>query len=183
VTATTSRKNCRGGRSHTDAKLLVEYIFTHGGSVKKTNEEIAFDLGFVISHGGGMRQVDTSRFVQARNHVKDGVVANAPCTGYRLHYRTSASGSEYTLIDPSGSLGHHAKAVIETIRGWAVREAQHHTENLRQTETFEALGDHALAQGDKHGYRLCNKASIEIERDGTVSPTTLAEINVWMSTL
>jgi flavin-binding protein dodecin len=180
---TTTRKNCRGGRVHDDALALVEYLLAQGGRVAKTNDSLAFDLSFVINHGGGVRQVDKSRFAQARNHVKDSVRGGGPCCGYRLHYRSTVRNTEYALIDPNGSLGSHLDAAIETVRGWAVREAQHHTENQRQVETFEVLGDHALSRGDKEGYRICVKAAVELDRDGTVTSNTMADLQVWLSNL
>jgi hypothetical protein len=183
MTATTMTKRCRRGRVHDDAASLVDHLMSHGGSVAKPNEAIAFDLGFIINRGAGMRQVDMSRFVKARNHVRDGLDGTSPCCGFRLSYRTSARGSEYALIDPSGNLGSHALVAVETLRGWITREAQHHTENLRQVESFESLGEHALNCGDKVGYRLCAKCAMELERDGTVTPATMAEFMVWTTTL
>jgi hypothetical protein len=178
------RKRCRSGRTHTDALALVEYLLAHGGKVAKSNDGIAFDLGLVINHGGGVRQVDKSRFVQARNHVKDNHDgAGAPCCAYRLHYRATTTGTEYVLIDPTGSLAYHADAALEAVRGWAIREISHHTENQRQIEVFEVLGDHALGQGDKPGYRLCIKAAMEIDSVGTVSSATMGELNVWLASL
>jgi hypothetical protein len=177
-------KRCRAGRGHDDALALVEYLIARGGSAQQTNETIAMALQMLVNRGGGNWQVDTSRFVQARNHVKDGTTEDGkPCSGYRLHYRTSARGSELTLIDPVGDLGPHASVAVETIRGWMTRESQHHTENHRQIETVERLGDHALARGDREGYRLCTRMSVELERDGTVSPSTMAEVQVWLGSL
>jgi hypothetical protein len=176
-------KNCHGGRVHDDAAAIVTYLMDHGGRVARTNEGIAFELGMFVNLGGGVRKTDMSRFSKARNHIKDASVEASPCTGYRLHYRTTVKGSELVLIDPSGDLGDHLWAVVETARGWAVREAQHHTENLRQTEIFERLGEHALNRQDRQGYRLCQKAAMEIERDGTLTPATMADLMVWMDSL
>lgn len=181
MSTTTSLKKCRGGRGHDDALALVEYLMARAGKVEKTNEQIALDLGMLVSRGGGMHQVDGSRFTQARRHVQDGTTGDGkPCSGYRLHYRTSAKGGEFVLIDPSGDLGPHATAIFESVRGWMVREQQHKTENLRQSETFDRLGDHALSRGDKSGYRLCARCSVELERDGTISPATIADLAVWI---
>lgn len=153
-------KKCRKGKTHDDALALVEYLMARGGKVAKTNEAIAIELGMLKKLGGGNLH------------------------GYRLHYRASGrGGSELTLIDPTGDLGPHANAAIESVRGWMSREAQHHTENQRQIETWERLGDHALAQGDKTGYRICARASVELERDGTVSQATMAEAAVWLNAM
>jgi hypothetical protein len=176
-------KRCRKGRTHQDGLALVDYLMARGGKAAKTNEAIAVELGMLKNLGGGMRQVDGSRFTQARNHIQDGTDNGKPCCGYRLHYRSAAKGTEFTLIDPTGDLGPHATAAIESVRGWLTREEQHHTENQRQIETWERLGDHALARGDKVGYRLCARAAVDIERDGTVSSRTMAEANVWLNAL
>lgn len=177
-------KRCRKGRTHDDALALVEYLMARGGKVAKTNQAIAIDLGMLKNLGGGNLQVDDSRFQQARHHIQDGTVDGKPCCEYRLHYRASGrAGSELTLIDPTGDLGPHANAAIESVRGWMSRESQHHTENQRQIETWERLGDHALARGDKTGYRICARASVELERDGTVSSDTMAEAAVWLNAM
>jgi hypothetical protein len=169
------------GRTHDDALALVEYLMARGGKVQKTNEAITVDLGMLKNLGGGMRQVDGPRFAQARHHVQDGTDSDGkPCCGYRLHYRTTLKGSEFALIDPTGDLGSHVSATIESVRGWMIREAQHHTENQRQIETWERLGDHALARGDKTGYRICARAALELEQGGTVSEATMAEAAVWV---
>lgn len=177
-------KRCRVGRTHDDAIALVEYLYERNGSAASSSEAIAMALGMMKNLGSGHHVVDMARFRQARNHVKDGTSPEGkPCTGYRLNYRTSARGGEFTLIDPTGDLGHHADAAIESVRGWMVRESTHHTENQRQIETVERLGDHALARGDKIGYKLCARMSVEIEREGTVSPATMAEAQVWLASL
>jgi hypothetical protein len=177
-------RHCRKGRTHDDGLALVEYLMARGGKVEKTNEAITVDLGMLKNLGGGVRQVDGARFTQARHHVQDGTDADGkPCCGYRLHYRSSAKATEFTLIDPTGDLGPHANAAIESVRGWVVREKQHHTENQRQIETWERLGDHALARGDKMGYRVCQRAALDLENDGSVSAHTMAEATVWLDTV
>jgi hypothetical protein len=173
-------KQCHKGRTHDDGLQLVEYLMARGGSVRKPNETIAIDLGMLKNLGGGNLQVDGPRFAQARHHVQDGIDADRkPCCGYRLHYRTTVKGSELALIDPTGDLGSHVVATIESVRGWMVREKQHHTENQRQIETWERLGDHALARDDRDGYRICARAAVELEQGGTVSDATMAEAAVW----
>lgn len=175
-------KKCRRGGTHDDGLALVEYLMARGGASNKSNEAITIGLGMFVNRGGGMHQVDKARFTQARRHVQDGMDATgAPCCGYRLHYRSSAQGTEFTLIDPTGDLGPHAGAAMESFRGWMTREAQHHTENLRQIETCERLGDHALARGDKVLYRICARGAVEIEQTGTISAATMAEFAVWQS--
>jgi hypothetical protein len=176
-------KKCHKGRTHDDGLQLVEYLMARGGKVEKTTEAIAFDLSMLKHLGGGNLRVDMSRFAQARNHVQDGTDAGKPCCGYRLHYRSLSKGAEFTLIDPTGDLGPHAGATIASVLGWVAREKQHHTENQRQIETWERLGEHALARGDKVGYRICQRASVELNRDGTVSAATMAEANVWLDAL
>ncbi len=181
---TTSLKRCRHGRTHDDGLALVEYIMARGGKVEKTNEAIAAELGMLKNLGNGIRQIDNARFVQARNHVKDGTDPDgSPCCQYRLHYRASGRRTEFALIDPTGDLGPHVIAAIESVRGWMTREAQHKTENARQVETWERLADHALARGDKAGYRICVGAAVELDRDGTVSPKTMAEAAVWIDAI
>jgi hypothetical protein len=184
-TTTTSRRECSGGKGHDDAATLVEYLISHGGKVAQTNGEIAHAIGFMMARGGGTYTVDMARFNNAVAHVKDRTLGNGPCTGYRLHYRPiakSGTGSMMALVDPNGSID-HVTAAIENAKGWMAREAQHHTENLRQIETFETLAMHAFKRGDHDGYRACTKASMDIDRDGTVSPSTMAELNVWLGAL
>jgi hypothetical protein len=177
-------KKCHKGRTHDDALQLVEYLMLKGGSVEKTNEGIALDLKMLRSHGGGHFQVDMARFAQARLHVQDSTTPDGkPCCGYRLHYRALARGALFSLIDPTGDLGSHANAAIESVRGWVAREKQHKTENQRQIETFERLGEHCLARGDKGGYRICQRCSLELENEGTISASTMAEAAVWLDAL
>jgi hypothetical protein len=187
MTSGDTLKKCRKRQSHDDAILLVQYLVDRGGIVEKPNEGIAMDLHWMTNRGGGTWQVDIPRLVQARNHVKDGVDDNGkPCCGFRLNYRAAGhnrKGTELTLIDPTGSLGPHVNAVAKTVAGWMSREAQHHTENQREIETVERLGDHALALGDKTGYKLCARMSMEIEDYGTVLPKTMAEVMVWLDSL
>lgn len=175
-------RRCRKGRTHEDALALVWYLMEKGGKVSKTNEAIAMDLGMLKNLGGGNLRVDDSRFQQARHHVQDRTEDEKPCCGYRLHYRASGRrGSELTLIDPTGDLGAHADAAIESVRGWMSRESQHHTENQRQIETWQTLGDHALSRGDKVGYRLCTTAAVDLDQHGTVTSKTMAEVTVWIN--
>lgn len=167
---------------HTDAVRIVEHLLDHNGQVVDTQEGIARKLAMFRDHGGGVLRIDTARFHRARNHMRDRVDANGrPCCGFTIHYRKSGPNSHLALIDPSGDLGDHALAAKGLILGWASREKQHKTENLRMTETAELLGDHALALGDKQGYRLMQRVSIELERDGTITAATMADLEVWLS--
>lgn len=106
-----------------------------------------------------------------------------PCCGYRLHYREVKGEAQFSLIDPTGDIGEHAIAAIGNLRGWITRERQHQTESLRQIASFEALGDHALSRGDKDGYRLCQHAIIDLMDNGTVRPSILAEMDLWVESL
>lgn len=169
-------------KEHADAVRLVEYLIAHDGTVEITQDELARKLNFRRNLGGGVERVDTKRYHRARNHVRDRVDENGrPCCGYTLHYRKSGPESWLSLIDPTGDLGSHAKQAWGTVRGWVSRERQHHTENQRHVETLELLANHVLANNDRHGYRLLQRAEIEIEQNGTISPNTIAELDVWLS--
>ena len=151
-------KRCHAGRGHNDAVALVEYLLAHGGKVNSTNESIAVALGMRKTLGAG---AVAGRYVPLRSGSQpcEGQhEQREACTGYRLHYRTSGRDGEMYLIDPTGDLADHAGPTIETIRGWMVREAQHHTENQRQVETIMRLGDHALSRGDRIGYRRASRS-------------------------
>ena len=178
-------------REHRDGLLLVEYLMARDGETTDTNAELAGALGFWIDMGGGHKRIDENRYYRARNHVRDRVAVDkegnhlGPCCGYQLHYRKDgAKGkSSLTLIDASGNLGHHAAQVVGTIEGWLTRDRQHMTETRRHQASIETLGDHALANGDRDGYRLCQRVSIEIEEFGSIRETTMAELSVWMETV
>ncbi len=180
-------KHCDGtGKAHADAMKIVEFLIDQNGTTNLSQDEISRKLNFLKnSHTRGFVAIDKGRFSRAKNHVMDCVDASGKsCCGYRLHYRKSgAGGSTLSLEDPSGDLGSHAQAALGALLGWMSRERQHHTENRRQIVTFEALGDHALANGDKHGYRLVTQAIIDLDRDGTVLPETMAQLQVWASGL
>lgn len=167
-------------QEHSDAQAIVEYLLDRNGHAEDTQGSIARQLGMLRDAGRGIYQVDTGRFHRARNHIRDRVDENGrPCCGYTLHYRRSGPMSDLALVDPGGDLGEHAKAAIATVLGMVSRERQHHTENQRMIETVELLGDHALANEDRQGYRLCQRTSIEIERDGTISPPTMSALELW----
>ncbi len=50
------------------------------------------------------------------------------------------------------------------------------------TETFRAVADHAMSQGDLAGARLMLTASIDVERVGSVTPQTMADVEMWLAT-
>lgn len=168
---------------HTDAVALVELLMESGGYMTDSNPEIAMRLGFTTRRGQLM-DIDMGRFYRARNHVRDRVDHdNRPCCGYQLHYRNVKGREVFALIDPSGDLGEHAYAAVGQLRGWMTRERQHQTENNRQVRTLAELGTHALSRGDKDGYRLCVMGTIDLEEHGTIRPTTMAAMAVWVSSL
>ncbi len=178
-------------KEHRDGVRLVEYLMARGGETIETNAELAGGLDFWIDMGGGHKRIDENRYYRARNHVRDRVEVDGegnhvgPCCGYQLHYRKDGAKGKsiLTLIDPSGDLGSHAAQVIGTIEGWLTRDRQHITEIRRHQASVETLGDHALANGDRDGYRLCQRVSIEIEEFGSIRETTMAELSVWMETV
>lgn len=174
-------KVCGGTtQAHADAVKLVEFLMEQGGAVDLTQDEIARKLDMLKHQSRGIMTIDKSRYNRARNHLADCVGRDArPCCGYRLNYRRSGIQSVLTLVDPSGDLGSHAKASMASLLGWISRERQHHTENRRQVLEFEALADHALANKDKHGYKVLQRAIIDLDRDGTVLPETMAQLQVW----
>lgn len=179
------RKECKGdSQEHRDALAIVDFIFNEGGSTRLSNPELAQCLGFTKRYGNVVT-VDEGRFYRARNHARDRVDkgSSVPCTGYGLHYRDVKGKPHWALLDPKGKASDLALAGIETLRGWSVREAQHHTENQRQVVTFERLGDQAFANGDKDGYRLCMEAIIELQREGTVSDALMAQLQIWAASL
>lgn len=180
-------RTCIGrSQEHLDARALVEYLFERNGFSTASHLEIAGALNMWITYGGGVRKVDTARYNRARNHVRDRVtpIDLKPCCGYSLNYRKSGKGtSSLTLVDPSGGIGHHANAALESVTGWISRERQHHTENQRMVETLEMLGDHVLAYNDRVGYRLIQRGIVELEEHGTITPPTIAQMTSWAGAL
>lgn len=168
---------------HRDALALVEFLLDYEGSVTDTQDAIARKLGMVVDNGG-MLSLDRGRFHRARQHVHDRCDAGGrPCCGFRLHYRKSGrGGSTMALVDPSGDLGSATKAAMASIAGFTSRKRQHDTEDRRMLETFRSVADSALAQGDLEGARVMLTASIDIERQGAVTPQTMAELEAYMAT-
>lgn len=169
--------------THQDAVVLVEYLMDRHGSCTEPQDVIARQLGMVIDNGG-MLNIDRGRFHRARQHLHDRVDSNGrPCCGFRLHYRKSGrGGSTLALIDPSGDLGDATKAAMATVGGFTSRKRQHDTEDRRMLETFRAVADNCLAQGDLDGARAMLMARIDIERHGAVTPQTMAELETYMAT-
>lgn len=175
-------KHCDGtSKAHVDAMKIVEFLVDHDGTVDITQDELARKLDMLKPQKGIGYLIDNQRFARARNHITDFVdMDGKPCCGYRLHYRRSGrGGSTLSLADPTGDLGEHAKVAIGSLLGWMSRERQHHTENQRQINNFETLADHALANGDKHGYKVLQRSIVDLDRDGTVLPDTMAQLQVW----
>lgn len=170
-------------KAHADALKIVEFLADHDGTIEIPQDELARKLD-MLKHqkGAGMYLIDKSRFSRARTHLMDCVDAEGkPCCGYRIHYRRSGSGSTFSLSDPKGDMGAHREAAIGSVLGWMSRERQHHTENQRQIATFETLADDVLQNGDKEGYKILQRAVIDLDRDGTVIPETMAQLQSWAS--
>lgn len=168
--------------AHADAMSIVELLIEHNGTVDITQDDIARKLNMMKHLQGGISTVDKSRFNRAKNHIQDrDDIDGKPCCGYRIHYRRSGKQSTLSLSDPSGDLGSHIEAAIGSLLGWMSRERQHQTESQRQSRTWESLADDVLANGDKAGYRLLQMAIIDLDRDGTVLPATMAQLQVWAS--
>lgn len=176
-------QECTGtSQEHADAIAIVEFLMGNNGTVEANQDEIARKLDMLKYEKRGLYTTDVGRYNRARNHLHERVdVDGRPCCGYRIHYRRSGPISTLSLVDPSGDLGAHAKAAIGTVRGWSSREKQHHTESQRMIKTVEALADHSLANGDKHGYRLLQHVCIQLETNGTVPPGLMAELDVWLA--
>lgn len=168
---------------HADAVALVEYLMEQKDSASTVPQmEIARKLDMVTRHGSSL-EIDTRRFYRARNHLHDRVdVYERPCCGFRVHYRGSGPASTLVLIDPSGDLGSHVRAVVASIAGYISRKRQHDTEDSRMVESFRALADHCLSRGDMTGAKLMLRSQSEIERDNTISPQTMSDIEAWLAT-
>lgn len=172
---------CRARGSHDDAIAMVEYLLARGGEADKPAEQIARDLHWE-QRLGGMRQTDMGRFHRARNHVKDGRGKDGmPCTGYSLHYRSSAKGSIWKLIDPAGGLQHHLDAAIEELRGDIQQQVAFRTINGRRVSTAEQMSEWCLKAGDGRGHRLMLEYSMEIQKSGAISDGLIAQINLWLA--
>lgn len=167
---------------HADAMKLVEYLLDAGGAVEAPQEEIARKLNMLKQRTRGLYETDTGRFHRARQHLMERIDSEAqPCCGFRVHYRKSGRYSVFTLVDPTGDLGDHAKSAIASIEGYVSRRRQHFTEDRRMMETFRAVADHAMSQGDLDGARLMLTASIDIDRLGSISAETMGDVEMWLA--
>lgn len=169
-------------REHADAVKLVEYLIEQTCRVEASQEVLARKLN-LMTHKNGLLVTDVHRFHRARQHLMERIDSTGePCCGFRLHYRKSGPTSELVLVDPSGDLGHHVRSALAAIDGYISRKRQHTTEDRRMTETFRAVADHAMSQGDLDGARLMLTASIDVERVGSVTPQTMADVEMWLAT-
>lgn len=176
-------KQCRQRGSHDDAKLLVEYLYSYGGSTAKPAEQIALDLGWE-KRVGIMRHTDMQRFHIARNHVRDGLDKHGqPCTGYTLHYRHTGKDSRLWLIDPNGGLDERKEAAKEELRGDLQQQLNLRTINGRRIATAEALSEWCLKSTpvDGVGHRLMIEYSMELRKTGVASDQLIAEIHAWLA--
>lgn len=180
-TTTSFGKPCDGTtKAHADAMKIVEYLADHDGTIEIPQDELAHKLDMLKHERRGMYIVDKSRFSRARNHLMDCVDGEGkPCCGYRIHYRRAGQLSTFSLSDPKGDMGAHREAALGSVLGWMSRERQHHTENQRQIAVFETLADDVLKNGDKEGYKILQRAVIDLDRDGTVIPETMAQLQNW----
>lgn len=176
-------KRCDGTtKVHADAMKIAEFLFEQGGTVEIPNMELARKLD-MLKRNGAMFDYDKPRFSRAKNHLMDSVATDGkPCCGYRVHYRRSGLVSTWSLHDPTGGLGAHREGAMGNLLGWMSRERQHQTENRRQITAFETLADDVLANGDREGYKLLQRAVIDLDRDGTVLPETMALLQAWAGT-
>lgn len=180
--ARTTETRCRARGSHDDAVALIDFLLQRGGKTDLPAEKLAEALGWE-QRLGSARMVDMGRFQRARNHVKDGTAKDGqPCTGFRLHYRTSARDNEWMLIDPSGSLDHHREVAVRDLIGDLQQQVAARTINGRRIVAGHAVGDMALQQdpSDVQGYQLMTRYVMEIERFGAASDGTIAEMMVWL---
>lgn len=178
-------KRCDGtSKVHADAMKIAEFLIENNGTVEIPQDQLAHKLDMLKHEKRGFYLVDKGRFSRARNHLMDSVAADGkPCCGYRVHYRRAGLISTWSLHDPSGGLGAHREGALGNLLGWMSRERQHQTENRRQIGAFDALADDVLRNGDREGYKLLQRAVIELDRDGTVLPETMALLQSWAGSL
>lgn len=178
-----TEKVCRARGSHNDADLLIQYLMARGGHTDETAEAIAQALGWVRRLGSA-RVTDRQRFELARNHIKDGITKSGdPCLGFRIHYRTSAKGDEWMLVDPSGGIAHHRQVARAEILGDIQQQVSFRTVNGRRIATAHSMADYCLAATppDTHGYQLMTEYAMEIERFGAVSDVTIAKLMAYFA--
>jgi hypothetical protein len=183
VYATDTETQCRRRGSHHDGIDLVSYLMASGGKSDRTAAEICEDLGWWRRTGSSSRELDMGRFDRAKNHVKDGTRDGGPCTGFRVHYRTSARGNEWRLIDPSGSLADHREAARAEILGDIQTQVSYRTINGRRIVTAHSMADFCLAATppDTYGYQLMMQYCVEIENFGAITDKTIAELTAYFA--
>lgn len=178
----TSRR-CRARGSHDDATVLVSYFIERNGRTSETKEQVLEAIGWYRRLPTGLRMLDWGRFERAINHVKDGRAADdRPCTGFSLHYRSSAKGNQWLLIDPSGSFQHHLDVILEELRGDIQQQAAFRTVNGRRIANAEDAAEMCLKAEpmDGEGHRILLSYSMEMKRFGAPSDETIASMNVWL---
>lgn len=183
--AQASERPCRARGSHDDAVALVDFLLQNGGKTDIPAEQLAQTLGWE-QRLGSARMVDMGRFQRARNHVKDGTAKDGkPCTGFRLHYRTSARENEWMLVDPSGGLPHHREVATREIQGDLQQQVAFRTINGRRIATAHAMGEMCLQSepSDVPGYQLMTRYAMELERFGAASDGTIAEMALWLQSV
>lgn len=176
-----TERKCRGRGSHADALVLVEYILNSGGRTNLTMDQLAQELGWE-QRVGSARVTDLKRLQIARNHVKDGLAKDGkPCTGFRLHYRTSARENEWMLIDPSGGADHQMEIALREIQGDLQQHVAFRTVNGRRASAAHAAAEMFLKAGNTEGYQRMTSLAMEYERFGAPSDQTIAELNLWLA--
>lgn len=169
-------------REHADAVKLVDYLIEQSCRVEAPQEVLARKLN-LVTHKGGLLVTDVQRFHRARQHLMERVDSlGEPCCGFRLHYRKSGPASELVLVDPTGDLGEHVRSAMAAIEGFVSRKRQHATEDRRMAETFRAAADHSMSQGDLAAARMLLAADLDVERFGSVTPQTMADLELWLAT-
>lgn len=179
-----TKRRCRARGSHDDAVLLVSHFIEGGGKTEETKEQVLESLGWQRRLSNGLRELDWGRLDRAVNHTKDGRTHDdRPCTGFSLHYRSSAKGSQWMLIDPSGDFQHHLDVLLEQVRGDMQQQVAGRTVNGRRIASAHDAADMCLKADppDHEGYRLMTTYAMELDRFGAVSNDTVAHINAWLS--
>lgn len=177
------RRPCVGAtKVHDDAVRIVNFILNEGKWTDLTNEQLATKCGF-WQEQGSIRRLNMPRFHKAVRHTKDRCDEEGnPCCYWTLHYRSAGpSGSVLALIDPTGDLGTHAKAVVGQLYGSMNKQKSQETENRRDMESWQLLAKHAGANGDLYGHSICMQAGTDLRRYGHVRADTMAELELWMS--
>lgn len=178
-------RRCGMRGSHEDAVALVDYLLAHGGKTELPAERLALELGWE-QRLGMTRVTDMGRFQRARNHVKDGRAKDGgACTGFSLHYRTSARDNVWMLIDPRGDLPHRLEVAAREIQGDIQQQVAFRTVNGRRISTAHATADMCLQTepSDVTGYQLMTTYAMELKRFGTPTDTTIAELAVWLDSV